>query len=81
MISLQLLSRISCETALNFDWFVLKFQSVPIRITATFKHWQAPDLSTLRTHAKNHGGEVVTWTEFEQRARPRLLTKIWNELC
>ena len=51
------------------------------RITATFKHWQAPDLSTLRTHAKNHGGEVVTWTEFEQRARPRLLTKIWNELC
>ena len=50
------------------------------RITATFTHWQAPHRDALETYACEHGGEVVSWAEFERRARPRLLTKMWDAL-
>ena len=50
------------------------------RITATFTHWQAPHRDALETYAREHGGEVVSWAEFEGRARPRLLTKMWDAL-
>ena len=50
------------------------------RITATFTLWQAPDRDALAAFACKHGGELVTWPEFEARARPRLLTKVWDVL-
>ena len=50
------------------------------RITATFTLWQAPDRDALEAFAHKHSGELVTWSEFEARARPRLLTKVWDVL-
>ena len=50
------------------------------RITATFTLWQAPDPDALEAFARKHGGGLVTWSEFEARARPRLLTKVWDAL-
>ncbi len=50
------------------------------RITATFKHWQAPDAGALDAFAREEEGQALAWTEFEARARPRLLTKIWKAL-
>ena len=50
------------------------------RITATFTLWQAPNRDALEAFAHKHSGELVTWSEFEARARPRLLTKVWDVL-
>ena len=50
------------------------------RIEASFQRWQAPDESSLEEYAGLHGGFVMSWHEFGRRPRPRLLTKIWDEL-
>ena len=50
------------------------------RIEAWFQRWQAPDERALEEYAAAHGGRVMTWSEFGQRPRPRLLTKIWEQL-
>ena len=50
------------------------------RIEATFQRWQAPDESSLQAYAEAQGGLVMSWVEFGNRPRPRLLTKVWEEL-
>ena len=50
------------------------------RIEASFYHWQAPDEQSLRNYAEATGGRLMSWAEFGRRPRPRLLTKIWDEL-
>ena len=50
------------------------------RIEATFQRWQAPDERSLQAYAEAQGGLVMSWVEFGNRPRPRLLTKVWEEL-
>ena len=50
------------------------------KIFATFVAFQAPSQQALHEYARNAGGQVMTWDEFEQLARPRLLTKHWDEI-
>ena len=50
------------------------------RIEASFQRWQAPNEHSLQAYAEAHGGLVMSWDEFGNRPRPRLLTKIWDAL-
>ena len=50
------------------------------RISATFHGWQVQDQAALQTYATAAGGKVMTWAHFQALARPRLLTKMWDEL-
>jgi len=50
------------------------------RITASFHGWQAPDEASLRSYADEVAAYVMTWEELGALARPRLLTKMWEEL-
>ena len=50
------------------------------RIEATFQRWQAPDERSFQAYAEAQCGLVMSWDEFGNRPRPRLLTKIWEKL-
>ena len=50
------------------------------KISASFVAFQAPSHQALEAFARRERGQVVTWDEFEQLARPRLLTKHWDEI-
>jgi len=50
------------------------------RITCTFLHWQAPSLDAFQAFAEQNGGQAMTWTQFQTTARPRLLTKVWDDI-
>ena len=50
------------------------------RIEASFQRWHAPDERSLVRYAQTLGGHMMTWDEFAARPRPRLLTKIWDDL-
>ena len=50
------------------------------RIEASFQRWHAPDERSLLQYAQTLGGHMMTWDEFAARPRPRLLTKIWDDL-
>ena len=50
------------------------------RITCTFLHWQAPSLDAFHAFAEQNGGQAMTWTQFQSTARPRLLTKVWDDI-
>ena len=45
------------------------------------RRYDSPTIANaLEAFARKHGGGLVTWPEFEARARPRLLTKVWDVL-
>ena len=50
------------------------------RIDAHFILWQAPNREALKEYSKLVNGEVLSWSAFGERPRPRLLTKMWDEL-
>jgi len=50
------------------------------RIEATFEGWQSASPEDLRDFAQHVGGEVLDWDAFAGLARPRLLTKAWEDL-
>jgi len=50
------------------------------RIDAHFILWQAPNRGALKEYSKLVNGEVLNWSAFGERPRPRLLTKMWDEL-
>ena len=50
------------------------------RITASFHGWQTREEEILRAYADEVGAHVMTWEDLGALARPRLLTKMWEEL-
>ena len=49
-------------------------------ISASFHGWQAGDQASLRAYANASDAHVMTWRELSALARPRLLTKKWEEV-
>ncbi|MGB1636372.1 MAG: A/G-specific adenine glycosylase [Flavobacteriales bacterium] len=50
------------------------------KITATMWGWEAPDQEGLERFAQSQGGTAVEWRLLEELARPRLMTKMWDQL-
>jgi A/G-specific adenine glycosylase len=51
------------------------------KITATFWGWEARSEEAFARFARDRAGTAVRWEELEGLARPRLMTKMWDQLC
>ncbi len=50
------------------------------KITATIRGWEAPNREGLERFAQSQGGVAVEWVQLAGLARPRLMTKMWDQL-
>ena len=50
------------------------------KIEAQFIGHRAPNMQALETYAQSVGGTTMSWEVLAQKARPRLMTKVFDEL-